>query len=117
MPQDPRPQVSVDPEAQKKIDAAKKILNRSQHIVDGLKNNEAWDMVLEDIKSERQRLDDTWHLLTDEKKWYEFRVTKMAVMKIINMISDYESDMKLAASEIDKVKHSADQIPHDVDNE
>ncbi len=114
MPQDPR--LKIDPEARKEIEEAQKIVNRSQTIIDGLRNNQAWEMVIEDFKDERQRLDDTWQYITDEKKWYEYRVTKMAVMKIINMISDYEADMKTAAGKIDKIKSTTEQIPVDVDN-
>ena len=114
MPQDPRQK--VDPEAQKEISEAQERVNRSQTIIDGLRNNQAWEMVVEDSKVGRQRLDDSWQGVTDEKKWVEYRVTKMAVMKIINLIDDYEADMLTAARIIDKIRNSAEQIPVDVDN-
>ncbi len=115
MPQDPR--LQIDPEARKEIEEAQKIVNKSQTIIDGLRDNQAWAIVIDDFKANRQRLDDKSQSVTDEKKWYEYRVTKMAVMKVINRIRDYEFDMKLAADKIDKIRKSTEEIPADVDND
>lgn len=75
------------------------VINRCQLIIDGLENNGAWLAVLEDFNEQRQRLDDTWQNVSDDKAWYEYRITKLAVMKVLNLVEDYKSDMKVALEE------------------
>ena len=92
------------------------IINKCQFIVDGLKDNGAWQVVVEDFEKQRKDLDDTWHFITNEKHWYEARVTKLAVNKILNLVGDYENDMKVAQVELSKIKDTETNIPADVDN-
>lgn len=91
------------------------IVNKCDTIINGLAPSIAWQTALEDFKAERQRLDDTWQYITDDKKWFEFRVTKLAVDKIINLVEDYKKDKQKALSEIDMLVNP-DKIAKDVDN-
>ena len=72
------------------------IINRCQSVVDSLENSGGWSIVLDDFEEQRNRLDDTWQNVSDEKAWFEYRITKLAVMKVLNLVDDYKSDMKLA---------------------
>ena len=91
--------------------------DRAQTIIDMLGSSGAWDMVLEDFEVERKRLDDTWHLVTKEKDWYEFRVTKMAVLKIVNLLEDYKHDRDTAVMELRDILNPDGGIVKDFDNQ
>ena len=90
--------------------------DRAQTIIDMLGSSGAWDMVLEDFEVERKRLDDTWQLVTDEKRWYEYRVTKMAVLKIVNLLEDYKHDRDTASMELKDLINPDGGIVKDFDN-
>jgi len=91
-------------------------VNRNQYIIDGLRDNGAWVKVIEDVEQQRKRLDDRWQYVSDPAKMNEFRITKMAVMKVINLLSDYEFDMKQAQEVLSKINNTETNIPADVDN-
>ena len=93
------------------------IINRCDLVINGLESSGAWTIVLEDVEETRQRLDDTWQNISNEKQWYEFRVTKMAVMKIINLIDDYKNDLKTASEELFKAQNPDKAIQADVQND
>jgi hypothetical protein len=99
-----------------RIEELQRIINRSQLILDHLQNNVGWEMVLEDITKEKQRLDDNWQYETDEKKWIEWRATKMAVIKILNVLNDYRMDIQTALEEKYKLENPDKVIHRDVDN-
>ena len=86
-------------------------------VINGLESSGAWTIVLEDVEETRQRLDDTWQNISNEKDWYEFRVTKMAVMKIINLIDDYKNDRLVASDELFKTQNPDKVIQADVQND
>jgi len=65
-------------------------------VVDSLESNPGWLAVVDDFNEQRWRLDDTWQNVSDDKAWFEYRVTKLAVMKVLNLVDDYKNDMKVA---------------------
>ena len=71
---------------------------------------------MEDVTKQKQKLDDVWQYVSEPTKWNELRVTKMAVMKILNLVKDYEADSKVAAEMLDKMKKPKENIAADVDN-
>lgn len=81
--------------------------------MDGLENSGGWLIVLEDFSEQRQRLDDTWQNVTDEKTWFEYRITKMATMKVLNLVDDYRQDMKTALTEKYKLENPDKVIQKD----
>lgn len=102
---------------EEELQSLQEIVNHSQYIIDGLQGNTAWEEVLKDFQQERQRLDDNWQYVSDPAKMNEWRVTKMAVMKIINMLADYEQDKLRALAEIQALKNPDKEIIRDYDNE
>jgi hypothetical protein len=92
------------------------LINRCQLVIDHLENNPAWDIVLEDMALQKKQLDDNWQFISDVEKWKEFRITKMAVMKITNLIDDYKSDKEKAIQEKYALENPDKVILRDVDN-
>ena len=93
------------------------IINRSSAVINGLAGNGAWDIVLGDVEKQRKNLDDNWQFVSDDKKMHEFRVTKMAVMKILNLLQDYTHDKELAQNELHTLQNPVTIINKDVDEE
>lgn len=94
-----------------------RVIETCQVVVDNLENNPGWHRVVEDFEAQRDRLDNTWQNVTDEKTWMEFRVTKLAVNKVLNIIEDYKADKKRAFEEMFKIQNP-DVVTHiDVDNQ
>jgi len=91
-----------------------KIARRSAEVVSGLDNG-AWRIVLEDMEAQRKGLDDNWQFVSDPAKLLEFRVTKMAVMKIINLVNDYRLVGESARTELEKINNPEENIDKDVD--
>lgn len=102
---------------QNREDVLLDIINRSQSVINGLTGNGAWDLVLSDVGKQCKNLDDNWQYVSDEKKMHEFRVTKMAMMKIMNLLQDYAHDRDLADKELTTIRNSDKVIDKDVDNE
>ena len=109
----PNPENQTSETKEQAIERLQGTVNRNQQIIDGLENNPGWEGVVEDLSRERKRLDDTWQYVTDEKKWLEFRVTKLAVMKILNLIDDYKQDKVTALNEIYIWEHPEEIIKKD----
>jgi hypothetical protein len=101
----------------KEIERLQNIVNRSDLIINGLEHNQSWEMVVEDLTKEQKRLDDSWQYVTDEKKWLEFRITKMATVKLINLVEDYKADKELAQKDLFILQNPDKAIQKDVDNE
>jgi hypothetical protein len=80
-------------------------VNKSSIAIDNLGKNPGWEIVLADISEQKKRLDDTWQFISDEKKMQEYRVTKIAVMKILNIIDDYRADKDTALEEIYRIEN------------
>ena len=93
-----------------------RIARRSAEVVSGIGDNGAWKIVLEDMEAQRKGLDDNWQFVSDPAKLLEFRVTKMAVMKIINLVNDYKLVGESARAELEKIKNPEENIDKDVDD-
>lgn len=104
---------------EKSIDELKKELNdrifHSKQIVDGLENNEAFRLFIDDFKTQAQRLDDNWQWITDEKALKEAQITKMATLSIINAIPNLKHDIETAGLQLDKLEHPGDFVGADYD--
>jgi hypothetical protein len=99
-----------------RIEELNDITGRCQLILDNLEHNAGWELVIEDIEKERKRLDDNWQFVTEEKQWIEWRATKMAVLKILNLMDDYKNDFKMASEERYVLENPDKVINKDVDN-
>ena len=98
-------------------DALLNVVNRSQTVINGLSGNSAWDIVLEDFGNQVKELDANWQFVNDDKKMYEFKVTKMAAMSVINLIDNYKFNLQRATSELKALVDKKNTIAKDVDDE
>ena len=78
-------------------------VSRNSQIVGDLKNSQAWQMIVEDFTAEKQRIDDCWQSVADEKHFQELRVAKLAITQILNLLPYYEQDLKVAGEQLQKV--------------
>lgn len=78
-------------------------VNRNSIIVHELKNSQAWQFITEDFNIEKQRIDDSWAVIDDPKSLSELRITKLAILQIVNMASAYEHDLKIAKEQLEKI--------------
>lgn len=122
MPRNPKNQTQtrntkkeVDVKVLDMVSDLQDIVNKCDTVINGLAPSIAWQTVVEDFKVERQRLDDNWQNISDDKVWAEAKITKMAVNKIISLVDDYKNDRTLALKEIDDLINE-EKIAKDVDN-
>lgn len=74
--------------------------SRNAQVVNDLKNSGAWQIIVEDFTNEKQRIDDTWHLVSDAAQLTELRVAKMAIQQILALVGSYEHDLKVANEQL-----------------
>lgn len=86
-------------------------------VISGLKDNPGWNTLIKDLSHQKEIVDNNWHLIFDEKKLTEFRITKMAVMHIVDILSKYETDLEAAQSELKKMDNPKEEILRDYDTE
>ena len=87
-----------------------KVSDRKQQLIDKIaecetvvrqvEGSEGWKIILKDIDATNKRIDENWFKTFDDKVLNEFRVTKFAVMQLLNTINTYKSDLDLAKKEM-----------------
>lgn len=79
-------------------------ISRNSQVVNELDNSAAWKIIKEDFEKEKERIDNTWHLVPEEKKndLMELRVAKMAIMQILSMNEAYRHDLLKAQEQLSK---------------
>lgn len=79
-------------------------ISRNSQIVSELKDSASWRMIREDFLDTKRRIDDTWAFVpvTEPEKLQELRVTRLAVDSIINLLGNYEHDLKTAQEQLAK---------------
>lgn len=92
-------------------------IGRCQKVIAGVRDNEVLQILFEDLGETRKRIDENWHLVTDDKKLQELRVTKLAVHTLINMVETYEHDLKQAEDQLNIIRNSRHYVNKDFDNE
>ena len=102
---------------QNQIDLIDREISRLQTIINGLKDTEAWNLVLEDSKQQAAELDARWCWVKTSEEFQEMRVTKMAVQYILNLIETYETALENALRSKSEIVNVKDEIVKDVDNE
>lgn len=83
----------------------RKVISRSSAVINEMKSSKSWEIILEDFNKTKTTIDDNWHLVDDEKKLKELRVTKMAIMSILNTLSNYEHDKVEAEKQLYALEH------------
>lgn len=81
-----------------------KKISRITQILAELKNSQAWQFIVEDFSETKQRIDDSWAFIpsTEPEKLSELRVSKMAIMQVINLIENYEHDLKISQESLNR---------------
>lgn len=92
-------------------------MSKCQRVIEDLKNSEAWKILMSDMQAERERLDDHWQSISDEKQLVEARVLKMAVMHIVRLTDKYEAEYKSLKSQKNSFDNLDKEILKDYDGE
>lgn len=79
-------------------------ISRNSQVVQELEGSAAWKIIKEDFEKERDRIDNTWHMVPEERKndLTELRVAKMAITQILNMPENYRHDLVKAQEQLSK---------------
>lgn len=88
-------------------------------VINHLKSNPGWEVIIGDLSLAKKRADDTWHLIpkAQSEKLDELRVTKLAADYLINLYSIYEHDLVLAEKELNVIDNKETKVPKDFDND
>jgi len=107
------------PEQNNKEESLKELrrrIEKSNRIVSELENNGAFKELLSDFEEQRKRIDDNWHLVGNKEQLDEMRVTKLAVVSLLNSLDNYRHDLKVAQLEVAKIENPDIIIGKDFDN-
>jgi len=91
-------------------------VSRCNMILRELENNQGFRAMLEDFNKTRMNIDNNWQFIFEPDKLQEMRVTKMAVMSILNMLESYEHDKNTAAAKLVELDNEDKIISGDFDN-
>ena len=94
-----------------------RIIAKSNMVINSLEHNDAFNQVLSDFEEQKKRIDNNWHLISKKEDLEEMRITKLAVMSILNVLDNYRFDLKKAQEELIKLDNPKDLINKDYDNE
>lgn len=92
-------------------------IDRCQKVISGVRDNEVIQILFEDLGETRKRIDENWHLVTEQSKLQELRVTKLAVHTLINLVENYEHDLSKAKEQLQLLRNSRHYVNKDYDNE
>ena len=84
-------------------------------ILEGLENNAAFNMLLDDFKKSASDIDNVWHLETDLNRLNEMRITKFATNALIMSIENYKHDLDRATEQLAKMRNTDKIIDKDYD--
>lgn len=104
---------TVDELKQEKV----KQLSRCEIVLSQLTNNPAWQIVIEDFTKQKQMIDDNWHLVADDNRLKELRVTKMAIQALITAVQNYAADKDRLTREIHELNNPDTVVPLDYDSQ
>lgn len=85
-------------EAQK--DNLREKIRRASTVIEELQTSQGFKILLEDHMATKKMLDDNWQLQTDLEKLKEMRITKLAIMSVVNTLQAYMYDKAQAEKEL-----------------
>jgi hypothetical protein len=88
-----------------------------EEVINHLADCPAFKVITRDLDAQKKLIDDNWHQCIDEKKLQEFRVTKFAIMHLVNLKDSYEGDLKTSKEELAKLRNTENEITKDYDTE
>lgn len=92
-------------------------LSKINTVLNYLKGSEAWGIVIEDCISYAKELDNRWCYIVKPEEMQEARVTKMALMHVMNLLDRYELNKQNLEKEKVSMDNIKDFIPRDMDIE
>lgn len=99
------------------LEELQNIINRATSVISALEGSHGWDIVLEDMQALARKLDDSWQYIKTDEHFTEARITKMAVVKVINLLNDYKHDKMFALSQIESLTDKRNKTSGDYDGE
>lgn len=94
-------------------------IERCNVVIQHLKHNPGWEVVIDDFEKTIQRCDETWHLIPRDQanKLEEFRIMKLAATSIISAFANYEHDLQTAEKELYIIDNPSKVVAKDYDDE
>lgn len=82
-------------------------ISRCGKVVDGLRDNEAFNIVIEDFRQSIEQADNTWHTLRQDEmdRFNDLRVIKLSAISIVNVLESYEHDLEKAKEELEALRN------------
>ena len=95
-----------------------KKIARCEEVVRGLRDNRVWQVVKEDYEGTAKSLDMVWaNEDVTSPRFKQMQVAKMAATTFLNLLTNYEYDLKMAKSELAKFQSPKEEIRKDYDEE
>jgi len=97
-------------------DTYTKRIDECQSVLDHLAKCPAWEVIIKDLTSQKQFIDDNWQNIPEgDPKLRELRVTKMAYYHLLNIRDSYLLDLDNAKKELHKLQNTDSTIIKDYD--
>jgi len=104
----------VDKIEERKIEL-RNTTERIDKIINGLENNEAFILMLDDFKRNAKNIDDNWQFIDDDQKLRSMKIIKLATMSVINILDTYKNDLRNATIELAKLENPDVLVNKDYD--
>ena len=92
-------------------------MNECEEVVRHLETCPAFSVIIKDLNFQKELIDNNWHLTNDEVKLKEFRITKFAIMHLLNLRNKYSDELIQAKAEFEKLNNTDKVILKDYDTE
>ena len=106
-----------NPDLEKRVLELREKERRCNIVINDVAKSPAWNIIFEDFSTTQKYIDDNWHLVSDEKKLQELRVTKFAIRSLLDIVSNYQSDLTNCQKELYSILNPETVIGKDFDNE
>lgn len=104
MPVEDKTLVETHNSVEKIVNELTATTSRCSLIINGLENNESFNMLLDDFKKQREIIDNNWHLIDDPLKLNQLRITKFAALSLINSLDNYKHDLHKAQQTLAEIQ-------------
>ena len=92
-------------------------IGRLSFIVNGLKDYEPYQKLVEMMEEIIRGLDDSWHIIPDPQKLHEARVTKLGLEAVVHFLDHRQAELTRLQTQLVKLQNPDEFIDKDVDNE
>ena len=117
MPRGRRKRVKLESQQVDAISILAQKINECETVIAHLKTCPAWAVITKDLTEQKQRIDDHWHDITDEKKLQKARELKYAYVHLLSLIEKYGMDLETARQEMEVMQKPDVHISKDYDGE